>query len=108
MGNSERDQQMTGQTTDSGSMPALQSQTSARPTDPLAPASRDDFRRELTSCLALCAPAGFDETTRREWLTAAWATLKDVPADLLARGCRVARTYSDHPSKIIPSIMREI
>lgn len=74
----------------------------------MQPATRDDFRRELTACLALCAPAGFDEATRREWLITAWATLNGIPADLLARGCRVARTYSDHPSKIIPTIMREI
>lgn len=74
----------------------------------LQPASVDDFRRELTACLALCAPAGFDERTRQEWLRTAWATLQGVPADLLVRGCRVARTYCDHPSKIVPTIMREV
>ncbi|RXR28942.1 hypothetical protein [Sphingobium fluviale] len=31
-----------------------------------------------------------------------------IPYDLLARGCDVARKYADHPSKIVPTIMREI
>lgn len=93
-------------------MPVLQTQSLARRAetvpDYLKPASVDDFRRELTSCLALCAPAGFDEAVRREWLTTAWATLQGIPADLLVRGCTNARKYADHPSKIVPSIMREI
>jgi len=45
---------------------------------------------------------------RTEWLITAKATLNGVPADLLARGAAVARKYSDHPSKIIPAIIREI
>jgi hypothetical protein len=93
-------------------MPVLQTQSLERRAetvpDYLKPASVDDFRRELTSCLALCAPAGFDEAVRREWLTTAWATLQGIPADLLTRGCASARKYADHPSKIVPSIMREI
>jgi hypothetical protein len=90
-------------------MLAQQSQSSGPPIDDgLKPAAVDDFRRELTACLALCAPAGFDEETRREWLRVAWATLNDVPADLLTRGCKAARAKADHPSKIVPTIMKEI
>lgn len=74
----------------------------------LAPATQDDFRRELTACLVLCAPSGMSGDDRKEWLRVAWATLTDIPADLLAMGCAAARKESDHPSKIVPIIMREV
>ena len=44
---------------------------------------------------------------RNEWLKVAWGTLRDLPPDILAAGCKVARETCDHPSKIVPAIMRE-
>jgi hypothetical protein len=61
----------------------------------------------MASCLALVAPVGMDDKARREWLEVAWETLKHLPADLLAFGCRKAREQCDHPSKIVPAILRE-
>jgi len=93
------------------SQPEPQSQSLdpwSNPRTALAPATSDDFRRELTSCLALCGAVGMTEESRREWLTVAWGTLQGIPADLLARGCAEARRTADHPSKIVPTIMREV
>lgn len=45
---------------------------------------------------------------RTEWLKVARMTLADVPADLLARGCEVARRKCDHPAKVVPAILDEI
>lgn len=72
-----------------------------------APASTEQFAAALTSCLALVAPSGMEESARREWLQVAWDTLKDLPADLLERGCRKARETCDHPAKIVPAILAE-
>lgn len=71
------------------------------------PADVADFRRELTACLALCAPSAMGEQDRNEWLRAAWGTLRHLPADLLARGCAAARAEADHPSRIVPIVSRE-
>jgi hypothetical protein len=71
----------------------------------LEPASNEDFRDELTACLALTAPVGMTEEARREWLSVAWITLKHLPADLLAWGCKEARETCDHPAKIVPAII---
>lgn len=73
----------------------------------LVPATSDEFRNELTACLALVVPVGMTEEGRREWLAVAWETLKHLPADLLARGCQKARETCDHPSKIVPAILAE-
>lgn len=73
----------------------------------LRPASEADFRRELTACLSLAAPTGMNAQDRKEWLIAAWGTLKHLPADMLAAGCRKARETCDHPSKIVPAILAE-
>jgi hypothetical protein len=73
--------------------------------DRLTPASNVEFRNELTACLALTAPAGMTEEGRGEWLAVAWETLKHLPPDLLAMGCRKARETCDHPSKIVPAIV---
>jgi hypothetical protein len=80
----------------------------ADPDQALRPAAAEDFLRELSSCLALTAATGMSDQARTEWLITARATLTGIPADLLARGARVARSYCDHPSKIVPTIMREI
>jgi len=73
----------------------------------LAPATGRRFRTELTACLALVAPVGMTEDARGEWLAAAWATLHNLPADLLAIGCERARETCDHPAKIVPTIVAE-
>lgn len=72
----------------------------------LEPASTDDFRTQLTACLALVAAVGMSPEARNEWLSVAWATLKNIPPDLLGAGCEVARETCDHFSKIVPTIVR--
>lgn len=74
----------------------------------LTPATKDEFREELTKCLALVVPAGMDEAARRDWLAVAWETLRGLPGDLLRIGGAKARLVADHPSKIVPAIMDEV
>ena len=74
----------------------------------LTPATPTEFRNELTACLTLVAPSGMSEDDRREWLRVAWGALSHLPADLIGRGCRVARQKCDHPAKIVPTIMAEV
>lgn len=84
---------------------------SARPQGQLSPCSDADartvFRNELTACLALTAPVGMTEESRREWLAIAWDTLKHLPPDILTVGAIAARRKCDHPSKIVPAIIAE-
>jgi hypothetical protein len=61
----------------------------------------------LTACLTLVAPVGMNEEAKRDWLKIAWATVGHLPADMLSRGCKAAREKCDHPSKIVPTIIRE-
>ena len=74
----------------------------------LTPATKDEFRSELTKCLALVVPAGMDEAARRDWLSVAWETLHGLPGDLLRIGAAKARLVADHPAKIVPAIMDEV
>jgi hypothetical protein len=74
----------------------------------IQPATSRQFLAELGACLTLVAPTGMAEDDRVEWLKVARMTLGDVPADLLERGCAVARRTCDHPSKIVPTILGEI
>lgn len=83
---------------------------SARQQGRHSPSLDDDrlvFRNELTACLALTAPVGMTEESRREWLAIAWDTLNDIPPDILAIGARAARKKCDHPCKIVPTIVAE-
>ncbi len=48
-----------------------------------------------------------DEAARGEWLAVAWKTIGHLPPDLLRIGCNHARKAADHPSKIVPAIIRE-
>lgn len=59
------------------------------------------------ACLELVAPVGMDEAARTNWLKIAWLTVKHLPADLLSIGAAKARETADHPSKIVPAILRE-
>ena len=80
----------------------------AAPRSPsLAPATSEQFRNELTACLALVVPVGMTEEARREWLAVAWATVGHLPPDLLSIGCKAAREKCDHPSKVVPTILAE-
>ena len=49
-----------------------------------------------------------NEGDRREWLEAAFIAVGDLPIALLERGAKAALQTADHPSKIVPAIMREI
>lgn len=76
----------------------------------LSTSSGDDartvFRNELTACLVLTAPAGMTEESRREWLAVAWDTLKHIEPRDLETCARKARQTCDHPSKIVPAIIK--
>lgn len=74
----------------------------------LQSATTADFGRELTASLTLVAPSGMTQADRNEWLKTAWDSLIGIPADLLASACFTARRTCDHPSKIVPTIMREV
>ncbi len=74
----------------------------------LTSASRKQFYAQMTPCLDLCAGSGMGPDEREAWFTAAAATLRGIPYDLLERGCAAARKRADHPSKIVPAIIREI
>jgi len=74
----------------------------------LTPASKMEFRNQLTACLVLTAPSGMTEEARSDWLRVAWMTLSHLPSDLLERGCKKAREKADHPSKIVPYILKEV
>lgn len=73
--------------------------------DPSSPA---EIIGELTPVLALVAPAGMDGEARRVWFNAAVKALAGIPILLLQRGAAAAIAKADHPSKIIPAIMKEI
>lgn len=62
----------------------------------------------LGSCLALVAPTNMTDAHRGEWLKVAHMTLADLPADLVARGCDVARRKCRFPSEIVPAILEEV
>lgn len=74
----------------------------------LRSATAEQFSAQVMPCLMLCGGSGMHAHDRTEWIKAAAITLAGIPYDLLARGCDVARKYADHPSKIVPTIMREI
>ncbi len=73
--------------------------------DPSSPA---EIIGELTPVLALVAPSGMDGDARRVWFNAAVKALEGIPIRLLQRGAQAAIAKADHPSKIIPTIMKEI
>ena len=73
----------------------------------LEPASGQAGASGLLSCLMLVAPSGMTESDRANWLSAARMTLSGIPADLLARGCKIARETCRFPSEIVPAIMTD-
>lgn len=93
-----------------GDRPSLPQAASSKgaASEELRPADDVEFITILTPCLQLVAPVGMGEGDRDTWFEAARLALIDIPADLLRRGARAALTSADHPSKIVPAIMREI
>jgi hypothetical protein len=71
------------------------------------PLDMDTALEELGRCLTLCAPSGMGSDERRTWLVAAWAEIKDIPIGPFLSACNTARKTCDHPSKIVPTIIRD-
>jgi len=74
----------------------------------LSPATPAEFEARLTPVLSLCAPSGMGAAERTQWIKAAIIMLGRIPSDLLAIGCLCAMETSDHPSKIVPAILKAI
>lgn len=74
----------------------------------LSPPPRDILLKALVAAVALVMPAGFSTADKKLWLAAAAQTLKELPADLLERGIRHTRLVADHPSKIVPEIIKAV
>ncbi len=72
------------------------------------PANPAEIIQELTPCLALVAGSGMDTDTRRLWYNAAVRALEGMPIGLVRRGAQAAMVKADHPSKIIPAIIKEV
>lgn len=72
----------------------------------LAPRSLEEIMGELSRCLTLTAPSGMSQDDRLEWLTVAAMELTAVPSSILSDACAEARRTCDHPSKIVPAIIR--
>lgn len=87
--------------------PMVSAPRPAPPYASLEPATKRQFRDELTACLVLVVPVGMDENARSEWLAVAYETVGHLPSDLLAIGCAHARAVADHPAKIVPAIIAE-
>lgn len=41
------------------------------------------------------------------WLSAAWAVVRDIPAQPFRDACKVAQRIVEHPAKLVPTIVRE-
>lgn len=72
----------------------------------LAPRSLEEIMAALSRCLTLTAPSGMSQDDRLEWLTVAAMELLVVPSIVFDDACAEARRTCDHPSKIVPAIMR--
>lgn len=59
------------------------------------------------ACLTLVAPSGMTGEERAAWVSIARQTLKDIPGDMIALGCRKAREKCRFPSEIVPTIIEE-
>jgi hypothetical protein len=93
------------------SLPAAPSSSVAqrlRDIHDLVPVSRGEFFEAVAPCLTLAAGVGMSQSDQRAWLEAAYQALDGIPIALLQRGARAALLRADHPSKIIPTITKEI
>lgn len=41
------------------------------------------------------------------WLSAAWAVVRDIPAQPFRDACQRAQRIVEHPAKLVPTIVRE-
>lgn len=73
-------------------------------------ASSDYVLNGLAQSLALVVPTGMSEDDREQWLAAATIQIyeKHLSANDLDFALRKSRDEADHPSKIIPGIMRAL
>jgi len=71
------------------------------------PASLPEFITALTPCLQLCAPVGMTVEDRDTWFDAAYMAVGHLPPDVLRAAALRAMQTADHPSKIVPAIIRE-
>lgn len=74
----------------------------------ITPATDREFITILTPCLQLVAPVGMTPDAQDTWFEAARMALDKYPASLLRRGAQHAMMHADHPSKIVPLIVKEI
>ncbi len=99
--------------------PAAWARPSTQPTDSshvvnyqsltdIEPATDREFITILTPCLQLVAPVGMSLDAQDMWFEAARMALAQFPASLLKRGAQHAMMNADHPSKIVPLIVKEI
>ena len=72
------------------------------------PADPVDAMHHLGLCLTLVAPSGMNADDRAEWIKVAQYALREVPMDLLTRGCGEALKTCRFPSDIVPAILAEI
>lgn len=75
---------------------------------PQQPVSLSEFIISLTPCLQLCAPVGMSVEDRDTWFDAAYLAVGHLPPNVLRRAAIRAMQTADHPSKIVPAIIREI
>lgn len=61
----------------------------------------------MTPALALVSGSGLTREARTEWLKSAYLILGDVRPDVLAAATKIAMRTVDHPSRIVPAILRE-
>lgn len=67
-----------------------------------------DMARLLTPCLTLVAPVGMDGEQQATWAAAAFKALEGYSVREIEAGAQVAMRKADHPSKIVPLIVKEI
>lgn len=70
--------------------------------------SEQEFISIITPCFSLVAPVGMTGEAQDIWLESATIALADIPVDLLRAGTKAAMSTADHPSKIVPAIIKEV
>ena len=70
--------------------------------------SEHEFISILTPCFSLVAPVGMSADAQDAWMESATLALSDIPVDLLRAGAKAAMSTADHPSKIVPAIIKEV
>ena len=68
----------------------------------------DQITMGLMPALALVGASGMTQADREEWLHAAVDALRHIPWDLLSGAIARAKMNCDHPSKIVPFIVKDV